>query len=64
MANVLEAKNGKIVGLTSTEGYSFEHSKAQRGSQLVGLALDIENQAAMSDDRIKNWTEALKKEFK
>lgn len=64
MASILEAKNATIVGFTSTEGYTFEQSRAQRGNQLVGLALDIENQAALIDERIKNWVESLKKEFK
>lgn len=64
MADFLEARGGKVVGFTSTEGYEFESSRAQRGNEFVGLALDIENQAALSDDRIKNWVEKLKKEFK
>ncbi len=64
MAEFIEKRGGKIVGLTSTEGYEFESSKAQRGDQFVGLALDIENQAALTEERIKNWAEKLKKEFK
>ncbi|TRX70400.1 flavodoxin [Carboxylicivirga sp. M1479] len=64
MANFLEEKGGKLVGFTSTEGYEFEGSVAQRGDQFVGLALDIENQAALSNERIEKWTEVLKKEFK
>ncbi|MCT4587311.1 MAG: flavodoxin [Carboxylicivirga sp.] len=63
MANLLEEKGGQIVGLTSTEGYDFEGSIAQRGDQFAGLALDIENQAALSNERIEKWVEALKKEF-
>ena len=64
LANFIDERGGKIVGLTSTEGYEFENSKAQRENQFVGLALDIENQAALSEDRIKNWTSELKKAFK
>ncbi|MGQ1786675.1 MULTISPECIES: flavodoxin [unclassified Saccharicrinis] len=64
MADFLEARGGKVVGFTSTEGYEFESSRAQRGDQFVGLALDIENQAALSDERIEKWAEVLKKEFK
>ncbi|MBS2097507.1 flavodoxin [Carboxylicivirga linearis] len=63
MAEFLEERTGKIVGFTSTEGYEFEGSKAQRGDQFVGLALDIENQAALSNERIEAWVETLKKEF-
>ena len=64
MAQFIEERGGQIVGLTSTEGYSFESSQAQRGDQFLGLALDIENQAALSNERIEKWVDALKKEFK
>ncbi len=64
MAEFIEERGGTIVGFTSTEGYSFEGSRAQRGDQFVGLALDIENQAALSNERIENWIAQLKKEFK
>ncbi len=64
MAEFIEERNGKIVGLTSTEGYTFESSKAQRGDQFLGLALDIENQAALSNERIEKWVTDLKKAFK
>lgn len=63
MAEFLEERAGKLVGFTSTEGYEFEGSKAQRGDKFVGLALDIENQAALSNERIEAWVETLKKEF-
>ncbi|WP_430811139.1 MULTISPECIES: flavodoxin [unclassified Carboxylicivirga] len=64
MAEFLEEHGGKIVGFTSTEGYHFEGSKAQRGDEFVGLALDIENQAALSNERIEQWVTGLKKVFK
>lgn len=64
MAEFIEEHGGEIVGFTSTSGYDFEGSRAQRGEQFVGLALDIENQAALSNERIEAWVESLKKEFK
>ncbi|WP_430817451.1 flavodoxin [Carboxylicivirga sp. RSCT41] len=64
MANFLEERGGSIVGFTSTEGYEFEGSVAQRGDQFAGLALDIENQAALSNERIDKWCADLKKAFK
>ncbi len=63
LADFIEARGGKIVGFTSTEGYEFESSRAQRGDKFVGLALDIENQAALSNERIEKWVENIKKEF-
>lgn len=63
MADFLEQIGAKVVGYTSREGYSYESSKAERGDQFVGLALDIENQAALTNERIEKWVEQLKKEF-
>ncbi|MCW3805768.1 flavodoxin [Plebeiibacterium marinum] len=63
MADFIEKRGGKVVGFTSIEGYEFESSKALRGNQFVGLALDIENQAALTDERILNWTKMIAKEF-
>ena len=63
MAGFLEKLGAKVVGYTSAEGYTFESSKALKGDQFVGLALDIENQAALSHERIDKWVEQLKQEF-
>jgi flavodoxin I len=53
-----------IVGLTSAEGYHFNKSQALIGSHFAGLALDFENQHDLTDQRVKDWVEALKVEFK
>lgn len=63
LANVLEHLGAKIVGYTSTEGYTFNESKSLKGDQFCGLALDFENQAKLNKERVKNWVEQLKKEF-
>jgi flavodoxin I len=64
MANLLEKQGALIVGFTSTAGYTFESSKAQRDNQFCGLALDFENQSGMNKERVANWCNQLKKEFK
>ena len=64
LAEIIESCGGEIVGYTSNEGYKFDSSKAQRGDQFAGLALDQENQARMTAGRIKEWIAQLKKEFK
>ena len=63
LAIALEDRGAKVIGLTSPKGYIFERSVALRDGKFLGLALDIENQAALTDDRIKAWVEQLKKEF-
>ncbi len=51
------------MGFTSTEGYEFESSRAQRGDKFIGLAIDYENQGSMNKERIAAWVEQLKGAF-
>ncbi|MBR4266703.1 MAG: flavodoxin [Bacteroidales bacterium] len=66
MGEIYEAvKNtgAKIIGATSTDGYSFNESKAVVDGKFVGLALDYDNQSDLSDDRIASWVDAIKAEL-
>lgn len=63
MAEILEARGATLIGFTSTEGYEFESSRALRGNQFLGLAIDYENQGSMNKQRVAAWVEQLKKEF-
>lgn len=63
MAGILEPQGASLVGFTSTEGYEFESSRAVRGNQFVGLAIDYENQGSMNKQRVAAWIEQLRKEF-
>lgn len=56
-------KGGNVIGFTSTLGYEFEKSEAVIENSFVGLAIDTQNDENYSD-KIKEWTEVLKKEFK
>ncbi len=63
MAEILEAQGANLVGFTSIDGYEFESSRALRGDQFVGLAIDYENQGSMNKERVAAWVAQLKKEF-
>lgn len=63
LADILEGQGATLVGFTSTEGYEFESSRAQRGDQFAGLAIDYENQGSMNKERIAAWVEQLRSEF-
>lgn len=63
IATFFEEKGALIVGKFPLDGYSFEGSKAVRDGQFVGLPLDQENQARLTNGRIEHWVEYLKKEF-
>jgi flavodoxin I len=64
---ILEEKisslGGTTVGYWPREGYEFDESKGLRGDRFVGLALDEDNQAELSDQRIKTWVAQLRTEF-
>ena len=51
-ANVLEG--------VPTEGYTFEDSPAVKDGKFVGLALDNENEADKTDERIDAWLAQIK----
>jgi len=52
-----------VVGFTSREGYDFDISLAVKNGRFVGLAIDEVNQPELTDQRINNWVEELKKAF-
>ena len=57
-------KGCEIVGKISTDTYEYDESMAEVDGQFVGLPLDEDNQANLTDDRINSWVEQLKVEFK
>jgi len=63
LAEAFESTGAQLVGLTSTDGYSFNHSQALKDGKLLGLALDVENQPEQTEKRIRDWVDQLKKEF-
>lgn len=57
------AKGTKVVGFTSTEGYSYEETESVVDDKFIGLALDESNQDNETPDRIKAWIEEIKPLF-
>jgi len=60
---IIIKNGGKIIGLTSIDGYHFEECDAIVEGKFMGLVLDEENQDDMTPDRIYDWLEVIKKEF-
>jgi flavodoxin I len=56
-------KSCHVVGSVSTEGYNYANSMAVREGKFIGLALDEDNQAELTDERIEKWVNQLKNEF-
>lgn len=52
-------KGCKIVGGVSTDGYSFDASRAVVNDLFVGLPLDEDNEPEQTDSRIAAWVDLL-----
>ncbi len=63
LAEAFESAGATLVGLTSSEDYNFNQSRALKDKSLLGLAIDVENQSDKTNKRIQDWVEQLKKEF-
>lgn len=62
--DIVEAKEGTIVGYWPTEGYEFEASKALVDDEhFVGLCIDEDRQPELTDQRVKAWVEQIHSEM-
>ncbi|MGY6277872.1 flavodoxin [Methylomonas sp. MgM2] len=48
-----------FVGFTSTDGYTYNKSKAAMGDEFVGLVLDEDNQSELSEMRLQDWLKQI-----
>jgi len=62
IGEVVEQQGGTIFGKWSTDTYTYEASKAERNGQLLGLAIDEDNQPDQTDARLEAWVQQLKTE--
>ena len=54
----------QLIGLWSTEGYTFDESKGLYDEKhFLGLGLDEENQAELHEIRVKKWAKQLRQEL-
>lgn len=56
-------KGCEFVGEWPTAGYKFEDSKALVNGKFLGLAIDEDNQAHLTDERIAAWLELIRPAF-
>ena len=58
--SLVEKSGGRIIGVTSTEGYHFEASQAVREpGKFCGLCIDEDRQPELTDERIREWVERI-----
>lgn len=48
-------RGATCIGSWPTDGYEFDESKAIRDDKFCGLALDLDNQTALTEDRLNAW---------
>ncbi|MCF8227942.1 MAG: flavodoxin [Bacteroidales bacterium] len=58
-----EKRGARIVGEWPTTGYKFTDSRSVVDGKFVGLAIDEDQQAELTNNRIQRWTDQIKKEF-
>lgn len=51
------------VGWWPVDGYEYKESKSVEKGMFYGLALDLDQQKEMSDERIDSWVKQIKREF-
>ena len=63
MASLVQKRGAKLIGYTSTDGYTYESSKAEVEGEFCGLLLDQETQPRFAKERITNWVADIKTQF-
>lgn len=63
LANIMLSKKAKIIGKVSTSGYNFTDSEAVIDDQFIGLPIDEDFEAELTDQRIGGWVKTLLQEF-
>lgn len=64
IGKVVLQNGGTIIGQWSTKGYEYDASKAEiEPGVFIGLAIDEENQAELTSDRIRTWVKYVKTAF-
>ncbi|MCF8234491.1 MAG: flavodoxin [Bacteroidales bacterium] len=56
--------NTQFVGQWPVSGYRFEDSTAVKNKEFVGLPIDHDNEPNLSEKRVEQWVDMLKREIK
>src|SRR6056297_202951 len=53
-------RGATVVGAWPTDGYDFDDSSAVVDGRFVGLVIDEENEADLSDERVAQWADTIR----
>lgn len=59
----VKERGAKVVGAWPTEDYEFNHSASVVDGKFVGLALDLDNQSGLTDERLNAWLKLIAPDF-
>jgi len=59
----MDKLNIRTIGRWPTDGYKFTDSDGEKDGFFYGLALDVDNETKLTEERIKDWTNLIKKEI-
>lgn len=59
----LEKRGAELVGFTDASDYEFSFSEGVEDGVFLGLALDDDNEVALTEERIADWVLLLLEEF-
>ncbi len=57
-------KGANIIGKVETEGYDFRESQALIDGKFIGLPVNEDFEPELTDERVNNWIDKIKGEFK
>jgi flavodoxin I len=63
LKEMFEKQGAVIKGWWATDGYDFQESESVENGMFCGLALDMDHQKELTDERVEKWTLQVKSEF-
>jgi len=61
--DIFSGAGATLLGRWPNDDYEFNSSTALDGDEFVGLVLDLDNQSALTDDRLTQWLDIIKPEL-
>lgn len=63
LKEMFEQQGAVHKGWWPTEGYDFQESESVENGMFYGLALDMDHQRELTDERVDQWVKQIKAEF-
>jgi flavodoxin I len=64
VAGKILPKGAKIIGKVSPDGYDFRESEAIIDGEFIGLPVNEDFEPELTDERVNNWVDQIKTQFK